>query len=126
MSSFKRSSGSEKGDDIEIKQDISPESAGEPGLAVEKELVISDEERRLVRKLDWRILPIACLMYLFACTLQSCLCRTHSLTTLYQVLDRSNLGNARLQGLPEDTLNGDPTGVKYDWVFSAFYFSYVS
>ena len=25
------------------------------------------EERRLVRKLDGRILPIACLLYLFAC-----------------------------------------------------------
>ena len=41
-------------------------------------------------------------------------------------LDRSNLGNARLQGLPQETLNGDPTGVLYDWVNSAFYFSYVS
>lgn len=27
------------------------------------------EERRLVRKLDNRILPIACLLYLFACEL---------------------------------------------------------
>jgi hypothetical protein len=27
----------------------------------------ADEERRLVSKLDRRILPIACLMYLFAC-----------------------------------------------------------
>lgn len=43
----------------------------------------------------------------------------------YPVLDRSNLGNARLQGLPEDTLHGDPTGVLFDWVTSAFYFSYV-
>lgn len=25
------------------------------------------EERRLVRKIDWRIMPIACIMYLFAC-----------------------------------------------------------
>jgi hypothetical protein len=28
---------------------------------------VSHEERLLVRKLDRRILPIACLMYLFAC-----------------------------------------------------------
>lgn len=27
------------------------------------------EERRLVRKLDMRIMPIACVMYLFACEL---------------------------------------------------------
>ena len=38
---------------------FSPEDPG-PGP-------VSEEERRLVRKLDRRILPIACLMYLFAC-----------------------------------------------------------
>ena len=27
----------------------------------------AEDERRLVRKLDWRIMPIACIMYLFAC-----------------------------------------------------------
>lgn len=29
--------------------------------------VDSPEERRLVRKLDGRIMPIACILYLFAC-----------------------------------------------------------
>lgn len=43
-----------------------------------------------------------------------------------QDLDRSNLGNARLQGLPEDILGGDKTGALFDWVNSAFFFSYVS
>ncbi|KAL5523310.1 hypothetical protein ACEPAF_1577 [Sanghuangporus sanghuang] len=71
------------------------------------DLVISPEERRLIAKLDRRILPIVCLMYLFS------------------YLDRSNVGNARLQGLADDALHGDPTGVLYDWVFSAFFFSYV-
>ncbi|KAH8107550.1 MFS general substrate transporter [Phellopilus nigrolimitatus] len=65
------------------------------------------EERRLVRKLDLRIMPIVCLMYLFA------------------YLDRSNLGNARLQGLPQDALGGDPTGQLFDWVNSVFFFPYV-
>src|SRR6266702_1800860 len=41
-------------------------------------------------------------------------------------LDRSNLGNARLQGLPADVLGGDPTGKRFDWVNSVFFFSYVS
>ena len=41
-------------------------------------------------------------------------------------LDRTNLGNARLQGLPEHVLGGDPTGVLFDWANSAFFFSYVS
>ncbi|KAH8103759.1 MFS general substrate transporter [Phellopilus nigrolimitatus] len=67
----------------------------------------SKEERKLVRKLDGRILPIACLMYLFA------------------FLDRSNLGNARLQGLPQDVLHDDPTGILFDWINSAFFFSYI-
>jgi len=64
-------------------------------------------EKRLVRKLDRRILPIACLLYLFA------------------YLDRSNLGNARLQGLTGDALGGDPTGILFDWVNSVFFFSYI-
>ncbi|KAJ7778141.1 MFS general substrate transporter [Mycena metata] len=66
-----------------------------------------EEERRLVRKLDGRILTITCLLYLFA------------------YLDRSNLGNARLQGLPKDTLGGDPTGKRFDWVNSVFFFAYI-
>uniref|UniRef100_D8QED4 Major facilitator superfamily (MFS) profile domain-containing protein n=1 Tax=Schizophyllum commune (strain H4-8 / FGSC 9210) TaxID=578458 RepID=D8QED4_SCHCM len=65
------------------------------------------EERRLVHKLDRTIIPLTCLLYLFA------------------YLDRSNLGNARLQGLPEDALRGDPTGEIFDWVNSAFFFSYI-
>lgn len=67
----------------------------------------SPEEKKLVRKLDMRIMPIACILYLFA------------------YLDRTNLGNARLQGLPQDTLGGDPTGKLFDWVNSAFFFSYI-
>ncbi|KAI9457576.1 MFS general substrate transporter [Lactarius psammicola] len=84
------------------------EAAYESGsISSVKEEPVSHEERRLVRKLDRRILPIACLMYLFA------------------YLDRSNLGNARLQGLPADILGGDPTGKRFDWVNSVFFFSYV-
>ncbi|KAG5652791.1 hypothetical protein H0H81_003621 [Sphagnurus paluster] len=70
----------------------------------EAELLL--EEKKLVRKLDRRILPIACLLYLFA------------------YLDRSNLGNARLQGLAEDILGGDKTGVLFDWINSVFFVSY--
>lgn len=45
--------------------------------------------------------------------------------TDHSALDRSNLGNARLQGLPEDVLGGDKTGVLFDWLTSGFYFTYV-
>lgn len=65
------------------------------------------EERRLLRKLDARILPLTCVLYLFA------------------YLDRSNLGNARLQGLPEEALGGDPTGVLFGRVNAAFYITYI-
>lgn len=40
-------------------------------------------------------------------------------------LDRTNLGNARLQGLPHDILGGDPTGHLFDWANSVFFISYV-
>ncbi|EJU01202.1 MFS general substrate transporter [Dacryopinax primogenitus] len=40
-------------------------------------------------------------------------------------LDRTNLGNARLQGLPQDVLGGDPTGQLFAWINSGFYFAYV-
>ena len=82
------------------------------------------EERQLVRKLDARILPIACLLYLFACWSLSSSPASPS-TDITIVLDRSNLGNARLQGLPADVLGGDPTGNLFDWINSAFFFSYV-
>jgi hypothetical protein len=42
-----------------------PSAQEEPG---------SHEERLLVRKLDRRILPIACLLYLFACQSSRILC----------------------------------------------------
>lgn len=67
-----------------------------------------EQEKRLLSKLDRRILPITCLLYLFA------------------FLDRSNLGNARLMGLPNILgKHKDPTGVLFDWVNSAFFFSYI-
>ncbi|EJD52982.1 MFS general substrate transporter [Auricularia subglabra TFB-10046 SS5] len=66
-----------------------------------------DAERRLVRKVDLRVLPILCLMYFCS------------------FIDRGNIGNSRLQGLPEDVLHGDPTGKQFDWVVSVFYFTYI-
>lgn len=92
------------------------------------EILSTFEEKRLLRKLDMRILPIACLMYIFACAFLSyCL---HSLIScadgIITDLDRSNLGNARLQGLPADVLHGDASGKEFDWINSAFFFSYVT
>jgi hypothetical protein len=60
-----------------------------------------DKERRnkLLRKIDWRLLPILSLFYLIS------------------FMDRANIGNAKLQGLEED-LNLTPG--EYNWYFEPF------
>ena len=85
----------------------------------------SVKEKGLVRKLDQRILPIICLLYLFACEPHLPYFSGLDQDYILADLDRTNLGNARLQGLPQDTLGGDPTGNLFDWVNSAFFFPYV-
>ncbi|KAH9994691.1 MFS general substrate transporter [Russula vinacea] len=98
---------------LDEKPDVKLDEAalGPPSVQSDSDVLregsMSVEERRLLRKLDRRILPITCLLYLFA------------------YLDRSNLGNARLQGLAKDVLGGDPTGKRFDWVNSIFFLSYI-
>jgi len=60
----------------------------------------AEEEARLIRKLDWRLLPQVFLLYSLA------------------VLDRSNLGNARLAGM-EDDIN--LSGNRYNLLGTIFY-----
>ncbi|KAI0805980.1 MFS general substrate transporter [Irpex lacteus] len=95
----------EKRDSDEFRVQPAPASLGLPAL--DKKITVNDEEKRLVRKLDMRIIPTISIIYLFA------------------YLDRSNLGNARLQGFPRDVLSGDPTGNLFDWTNTAFFISYV-
>ncbi|KAK3648074.1 hypothetical protein LTR56_007774 [Elasticomyces elasticus] len=63
-----------------------------------------EEERKVIRKLDRRLLPLVFILYSLA------------------VLDRSNLGNARLAGLEDDI---DLKGTKYQWLGTIFYISYI-
>jgi MFS family permease len=63
-----------------------------------------DAERRVVRKFDFRILPVLAIMYLF------------------NSLDKSNLGNAKTAGL-EKTLN--LKGSDYNIILSVFFVPYV-
>lgn len=49
------------------KLDVETAERRSPSQASQHSLHISPEERRLVRKLDSLILPIACILYLFAC-----------------------------------------------------------
>lgn len=73
-----------------------PDKVPADSIGVEGNLrAVSTEEKSLVRKLDARILPIACLMYLFACE-QRIFAFVNLLRSLIPtVLDRSNIGNAR-------------------------------
>lgn len=50
------------------KLDHASDEAACPQSPDLESFVESPEEKRLVRKLDKRILPITCLLYLFACT----------------------------------------------------------
>jgi hypothetical protein len=52
---------------LHIKRDEAATEAPSVQSDVQPEGPVSVEERRLVRKLDRRILPITCLMYLCAC-----------------------------------------------------------
>ncbi|KAJ5504440.1 Major facilitator superfamily domain general substrate transporter [Penicillium fimorum] len=60
-------------------------------------------ERRVVRKLDWRVPTLLGFLYLLA------------------FLDRSNIGNAKIAGMKED-LGLD--GKSYAWLLTIFYISY--
>ena len=63
-----------------------------------------DEERRIIRLLDWHIMPWIFVLYSLS------------------VLDRSNLGNARIAGM-EDDINLE--GKRYDWLATVFYIAYI-
>ncbi|KAF7588511.1 hypothetical protein BBP40_005648 [Aspergillus hancockii] len=75
----------------------------EPRLAV-GDSIDACAERTLVRKFDFRILPVLAIMYLF------------------NSLDKSNLGNAKTAGL-EETLNLH--GDQYNIILSIFFIPYV-
>lgn len=57
--------------------------------------VSAEEIRQVIRKLDWHVMPLCFILYTFS------------------VLDRSNLGNAKLAGMTEDI---DLSGNNYTWL----------
>lgn len=62
------------------------------------------EEAAVIRKLDWRLLPMVFVLYTLA------------------ILDRSNLGNAKLAGMTNDINLG---GNLYNWLGTIFYIAYI-
>ncbi|CAE6425286.1 unnamed protein product [Rhizoctonia solani] len=67
-----------------------------------------ERERKLVMKLDWIIMPVSWVLYLLA------------------YLDRSNLGNAKLQGLEADLIPNDPSGERFGLLSAIFYVAYLT
>lgn len=64
----------------------------------------SQEEAAVIRKLDRRLLPLVFVLYSLS------------------VLDRSNLGNARLAGMEDDI---DLSGNRYSLLGTIFYIAYI-
>ncbi|CAE6504641.1 unnamed protein product, partial [Rhizoctonia solani] len=62
-----------------------------------------EEENRLVRKLDWQILPVVTILY------------------LANFIDRTNIGNAKVAGLEKDI---GLVGYQYNIGLSIFYITY--
>jgi len=69
-------------------------------------LSLSSAERKLLWKCDLHVVPILFLLFLLA------------------FLDRTNIGNARIQGLEKD-LNMDPRGNKYNIALLVFFVPYI-
>ncbi|KAE8149346.1 major facilitator superfamily domain-containing protein [Aspergillus avenaceus] len=69
--------------------------------------MLADEKagRRLVRKIDWRLMPVMCFTYGL------------------QYYDKAILSQAAIFGLREDLMIED--GLKYSWVSLIFYFGYL-
>ncbi|KAE8149947.1 major facilitator superfamily domain-containing protein [Aspergillus avenaceus] len=62
-----------------------------------------EEEDRILRKMDIRIIPMLAALYLLA------------------FLDRGNIGNAKIEGLLDDL---HMTGGQYNWCLTVFFFTY--
>lgn len=77
------------------------------------------EEKRLMRRLDGRILPIACLMYPFTREFPITVLLCQYLHALYLSIEGSPARSV------SGTFHGDLIGVLLERVPSVFYFSYV-
>ena len=91
----------DKGRNAHIENEKAADMPVISGVRQDPDLVVTQEEEdRVIRKLDWRLLPFVFVLYSLS------------------VLDRSNLGNARLAGLEDDI---DLTGNRYQLLGTIFY-----
>lgn len=73
-----------------------------PGVTLESFAHL--DEKKILRKMDWHLIPMLALLYLLS------------------FLDRGNIGNAKIEGLVE-TLG--MSGAQYNWCLTVFFFTYV-
>ncbi|KAK2731985.1 hypothetical protein FQN57_003046 [Myotisia sp. PD_48] len=63
------------------------------------------DEKKILRKMDLRLIPMLALLYLLS------------------FLDRGNIGNAKIEGLAEDL---GLEGQQYNWCLTVFFFTYAA
>ena len=96
-------------EDEKASQGLDPEKLGaqselEAATQPHQRHVVPEIERRVIRKMDFRIVPLVSALYVLA------------------FLDRSNIGNARIAGMRKDLkLEGN----HYQWLLTIFYISYI-
>ncbi|TEA10623.1 putative transporter [Colletotrichum sidae] len=93
---------------VEMKEDknaaVAIEADGELAEALRNYVPGTQEEKALVRKIDFYLMPILWIMYIL------------------NYVDRTNIGNAKIAGMQTD-LNLTDDG--YAWVLSIFFFGYL-
>ncbi|RYC64495.1 hypothetical protein CHU98_g1696 [Xylaria longipes] len=93
-------SGTRKSSDSDPK----PAQTAEGSVTYDESTNLGVDERKLVRKLDWHLVPLVMLLYTFS------------------FLDRVNIGNARLYGLEEDLRL---TGNQFQIAVSILFVTYI-
>ncbi|ESK89448.1 mfs nicotinic acid transporter tna1 [Moniliophthora roreri MCA 2997] len=103
MASSKPSSIEEKGSQSRMEDYADKADIGGESLLPAPPTFTEEEERKLWRKIDRRLMPMLCLMYLMS------------------FLDRGNIGNARLQGLVTQL---DLKGNEYNIALTMYFIPY--
>ena len=88
-----------------------------------------DGKRRMVRKIDFRLVPVLALLYLMVSidnVVQSIATGSSLLTydtfSTQAHIDRANIGNAKIEGMVEDL---GMTGILYNIALSLFFIPYI-
>lgn len=96
-----RSNEKEQLQDAHAEYNATSESETSPQRSQPSRFTVAEEEA-VIRKLDWHIMPLIFVVYSIS------------------ILDRSNLGNAKIAGMQDDI---DISGNRYAWLGTIFYIS---